>query len=351
VDSGTSFVERVEELRLPLLAPHVLVVDTMVIYDDIVRRLRHNQSRTALVESAKRRATRLFAGSHVYEEMYDHIGGFERRSVERDEVLRVFEDVYLRVCRFVDTNQGERHPRVVPVAEVDESDVPTAELALLLAPCDVLTRDPHLLDAGFGTSNWLARVFEAEELLGVDGATLAMMLLAGEAGKHLVQTLRAVVGSTGDLLRTSEPVRLMAAGVSGALMAYLSMLDPAVIGGELRQGALGIGKAGLVAAQIAAEPARRRSVMHSTSVQPNVPASSAERIARLLIPGPLATEQIATQLWLPIEAVKRTLEVHPSFVSSGGRWSVGSLRAPRERTRELTPAPEPDHSAIRPEML
>jgi hypothetical protein len=337
MNSQTSFAERAQQLPLPLLGPHVLVVDTMVIYDDIVRCLRHNQSRTALVESARRRATRLFAASHVYKEMYDHIGGFERRSVERGEVLRVFEDVYLGVCRFVDTRQGEWHPRVLPVAEVDASDVPTAELAMLLAPCDVLTRDSHLLDAGFGTGNWLARVFEAEELLGVEGATLAMMLLAGEAGKRLVETIRTAVDSTVDLLRTSEPARLMAAGVSGALVAYLSMLDAAVIGGGLHQGALGIGKAGLVAAQIAAEPGRRRSVMHSTSVQPNIPASTVERVARLLVPEPLATEQIAMRLGLPTDIVRGTLEHHPSFANSGGNWGVGSLRAPRKRTPELTP--------------
>jgi hypothetical protein len=111
-------------MPLPLLGPQVLVVDTMVLYDDIVRRLRHNQPRTALIESVNRRATRLFAASHVYEEMYDHIGGFQRRAVERSEVLRVFEEVYLRACRFVETPQGELHPRVLPVAEADASDVP-----------------------------------------------------------------------------------------------------------------------------------------------------------------------------------------------------------------------------------
>jgi predicted nucleic acid-binding protein len=332
-------------MPLPLLGPHVLVVDTMVLYDDIVRRLRHNQARTALVESVNRRATRLFAASHVYEEMYDHIGGFDRRSVERREVLRVFEEVYLRVCRFVYTPRRELHRRVLPVAEVDASDVPTAELALLLAPCDVLTRDSHLLDAGFGTGNWLARVFEAEELLGVEGATLAMMLLTGEASKHLVEAVQGAVSPVVDLLWRSEPARLVVAGISGALLAYLSMLDPEVITRLLRQGAVGIGKAGLVSAQIAAEPARRRTVLHSTSVQPNIPASTVERVARLLVPEPLATEQIAMRLGLPTDTVRGTLELHPSFVNSGGSWGVGSLRAPRETTRQLTPRTGADRSA------
>lgn len=182
-----------------------------------------------------------------------------------------------------------------------------------------------------------SRVFEAEELLGVEGATLAMMLLAGEAGKRLVETIRTAVDSAVDLLRTSPPARLVAAGVSGALVAYLSMIDPAVIGGGLRQGTLGIGKAGLVAAQIAAELGRRRSVMHSTSVQPNIPASTVERVARLLVPEALATEQIAMRLGLPTDTVRGTLELHPSFVNSGGSWGVGSLRAPRKTTRQLTP--------------
>lgn len=327
-------------MPLPLLGPHVLVVDTMVLYDDIVRRLRHNQPRTALVESVNHRATRMFAASHVYEEMYDHIGGFERRSVERSEVLRVFEEVYLPVCRFVETPQGDLHPRVVPVAEVDESDVPTAELALLLAPCDVLTRDSHLLDAGFGTGNWLTRVFEAEELLGVDGATVAMMLLMGDAGKRLGEAVYEAVSPLIDLLRTSEPARIVAAGIGGALLAYLSLLEPEVIGRLLRQSAVGIGKAGLVTAQIAAEPARRRNALHSTSVSPDETISSVERIARLLVAEPLDSERIARLLIMQPEAVSRTLEHHPSFVHTGGTWGVGRLRAPRNLTRELT-APEP----------
>ena len=62
---------------IPLTGPQLVVVDTGVLYNDIVYRLRKDRQ-TVLERAAAMGAVRLLAGSHVYDEMYDSLTGFSR---------------------------------------------------------------------------------------------------------------------------------------------------------------------------------------------------------------------------------------------------------------------------------
>jgi hypothetical protein len=57
---------------------------------------------------------------------------------------------------------------VTAVALRDGDDAPLAHLALLLAPCVVLTRDRHLTDEGIGQSDWLNTLLILKRLAELD---------------------------------------------------------------------------------------------------------------------------------------------------------------------------------------
>ncbi len=99
---------------IPLTGPQIVVVDTAVLYNDIVYRLRKGHQ-TVLERTAATGAIRLLASSHVYGEMYDSLTGFTRRGLTREDVISSFERHYLPGMRFVDSPLSPIHPRVAAV--------------------------------------------------------------------------------------------------------------------------------------------------------------------------------------------------------------------------------------------
>lgn len=62
-------------------------------------------------------------------------------------------------------------PRVLAVLAADEEDAAVAQLAVLLAPALLLTKDHHLLDAGLGAARWADALGLVQQVVAIDVAT------------------------------------------------------------------------------------------------------------------------------------------------------------------------------------
>jgi hypothetical protein len=96
----------------------------------------------------------VFASEHVYLEVYRGFAKLARRLGVTVEQLRAcFEEDYLPNIRWVRVGDGYGHD--VRVRQVtDPTDVPTAHLASLIAPCMVYADDKSLRRPGFAPPKW-----------------------------------------------------------------------------------------------------------------------------------------------------------------------------------------------------
>ena len=317
----------VEPLALPLGGPHIFVLDTGVLYDDIVYRLRHPESRGVLLGGATTGTIRLFAADHVYDELYDSLGGFERRRVRRDEVIRCLERNYLPRLRFVSVLSEPLRAKAAMVVDVD--DRPTAILALMLAPCIVLAKDPHLVDAGFGRADdWLSLAWQADELLGLDGTLTVGMLGAGRA-----------FGLARDGARWFfDDLSPGHVALGAALGAAVVVAAPQVAAGlnsaAHRVGRLAGETAGGLArgfAQVAVERGRHAAQLAAAAVDPDPRAPLAHALARHLafVDAPVTTDELASTFGVDAAMVRGELGAHSAFVRTQAGWALGRARAPR----------------------
>lgn len=318
-------------VSLPIGGPQLLVLDSGVIYDDIVHRLRHPQKRGVLIGSSRRGTTRLFSPDHVFDEIYDRLDGHERRGVTREAVVACFEDLYLPHIRFVRLSASPMPARVVPVATVDPDDAPTASLALLLAPSLVFAVDRHLVDHGFGCAeDWLQLAWHADELLDYDGALVLTAIAWRGLGRRASATARWLTQD----LRVSE----LAAGMM--LGAALIVLAPQIVqratitteraGKGVAQLARGAAIAG---ARVLNERSRRATQLHTASVTADTPPGVANRLTRelALADGPLSSDDLAANVGQPSREIEQLLLNHSAFVHTGTGWQLGRWRAPRGR--------------------
>jgi hypothetical protein len=320
--------------ELPLGGPQIFVLDTGVLYDDIVYRLRHPESRGVLLGGATTGTIRLFAADHVYDELYDSLGGFERRRVRRDEFIRCLEQDYLPRLRFVTTPSEPIPARAAMVPDVD--DRPTATLALLLAPCIVLAKDSHLVDAGFGRpDDWLPLAWQADELLGLDGTLLVGILGLGRAGRLAREGARW-------LFDDLSP-RHVALGA--ALGAAVVMAAPQLAAGlhtaAQRAGRVTGEVAGGVAvgfAQVAVERGRRAARLAAAAVDPDADAPLAHHLARNLavVDVPVTREELAYAFGVDAAVVASELEAYAAFVPAQAGWALGRVRAARSSHDDST---------------
>jgi hypothetical protein len=310
--------------QIPLGGPQLLVLDSGVIYDDIVYGLRHERE-TVLVSSARAGATRLFAAPHVYDEIYDHLDGHERRGVTRETVIARFESLYLPLIRFVDATCERPHPRAMPVWDADPDDGPTAELAVLLAPCVVLAVDPHLVDAGFGRDDWLTQVWSARELLGLD----TVLLVSGNAVKVAGQRVLAGIRWFLDGLTPEEIAAGVAFGVVATALLPASAhtaIDAAArrtvgVAGELTAGGLSAG------AQFLRARTERGVELQAASVGADPVASPEQQLARRLA---LAGGQIDLSSTSRHQMSGTSIAGRSrAFVTAGSTLALGRFLPPR----------------------
>lgn len=316
---------------MPFGGPQLIVLDSGVIYDDIVHRLRRPEKSCVLVTSAQSGAVRLLAGDHVFDEIYDSLDGHERRGISRRDLIACFERVYLPHLRFVATPLWPIPERVVRVAAADPDDVQTAMLALLLAPSLVLAVDPHLVEAGFGRAEgWLTLAWQSDELLGYDGLLFLSGLAARAGARWLSGRARAIVTE----MRTSEILL-------GALLGLgLHLVAPAAsrtIASAVERGAQVTGLAAgymlLGVGQIATESGQRHGSLSAASVAPDPRFRTISRIARHLatVDAAVPLRHLAELTGMELSSTAALLDAHPAFVFDGSAWQIGRRRLPRGR--------------------
>jgi hypothetical protein len=112
--------------------------------------------RSGLLRMTVGGAAVLYASDHVYWEIYEHLPDISQWSKVPLSILRErFETEYLPVLRFVSVNAtGIADPQVLAITDPD--DVPSGQLAKLIAPCVVFSEDRHLRKPGLAPENWRA---------------------------------------------------------------------------------------------------------------------------------------------------------------------------------------------------
>jgi hypothetical protein len=169
--------------------PFPLVVDANVFLGDVTATLRGR--RTALLGLAEHGHARLLATDRVRGEVCRHM---ERvLGARAPDGLEMWQRRYEPIVRWVRTPEPpdeaaeELRARVGAVAARDTTDLPTAVLAVLCAPCLAVTADLDLIEAGFGDRDWLSTLFALGELRDLDNGLLAMLQLTGLGGLGLVR--------------------------------------------------------------------------------------------------------------------------------------------------------------------
>jgi hypothetical protein len=325
---------------VPFGGPQLIVLDSGVIYDDIVHRLRCPEKSCVLIRSAQSGATRLLAGDHVYDEIYDSLDGHERRGIARRDLIECYERVYLPHLRFVATPLWPVPDRVLPVAADDPDDVQTAMLALLLAPSLVFAVDPHLVRAGFGRAeDWLTLAWKADELLGYDGVLFLTGLAARAGARWLNKRARAIAAE----LRGPEIVLGVLLGLGLHLtVPAASRTVATTVERAVRAASVAAGYTMLGVGQIAGQSGQAHGGLSAASVAPDPTLSTINRIARHLamVDATVPLEQLAEVVSMEQLSTAALLDAHAAFVFDGNGWQLGRRRLPRgrelalERTRD-----------------
>lgn len=330
--SASSGLAYVLERGLPLGGPQLLVLDSGVIYNDIVYRLRHPERRGVLVGSAQRGTSRLLAADHVFDEIYDRLDGHERRGVTPEAVIASFERDYLPLVRFVELPAWPPPPRVVAVGARDPDDAPTAMLALLIAPSLVFSLDAHLVETGFGRrEDWLRLAWHADEVLTYDGTLVLGGWALDRAGRWVGDHARRFT-------RDAQRDELLAGVALGMLILAALPAAADAIDQTARRVLASAGRAAAetaaVAAGLAAERGRRTFALQAAAVEPDLPSTLAARAARQLALSDAAqdTTQLAAALRTEPQVLAAVLGEHRAFIPTTGGWQLGRRRLPRGRT-------------------
>ena len=159
-------------------------------------------------------AAALYAGDHVYSEVYERLPRIARSSpVPLDELRARFETQYLPRLRFVTVSTAEIvDPQVLAITDPD--DVPTGQLAKLIAPCVVFSEDRHLRNPGLVPANWREAARLAVEL--VEGARMQTM-----AGGLAISPFYGVVELVRVLARRTGLSPWLVGGTAAAILALV----------------------------------------------------------------------------------------------------------------------------------
>ena len=315
------------------LAVHVgepipAILDTNVILRDMAHRVRKGKP-TFLWLAGRAGTIRLFASEHVCDEIDEHLVAFaKKRNLSASVLASLWQDHYAPHIRFVDAGQLKvDDPRVSAVALSDPDDVPTAVLALMLAPSLVLSDDrKDLVAPGIAAPDWFGAVrfgmvvVRGDALmtgvwvfgvLGVEGVRAAARL-----GSRLV---RSPLGFFGFLLAAALLTRtLRSRSLSEETMKqFKEVAGRALLGGlrvmaEREQGIRDLD-------QVAVGPPDERGLVRSVCRElglARVPLSRTKLVEALRLYG-FGSRTLLTE-------VRELLESNPAFVEvSPRRWQLG----------------------------
>lgn len=192
--------------------PLPCVVDTNVVMRDVLRRAR--KGHTALSMATQVGAITTFAAIHVIDEVTENLPELACRQ-RVDNAMEVWK-AYSRSIKFIELPpEVPPDERVLQVAHHDKDDLPTAILVVMLAPCISLSEDPHLVDAGLASPEWLRLALSSRDIayaqaireLGGFGIAGTGLTLAG-AGKLVIRAAKSPFGRAG--LATAAVMTLLA---------------------------------------------------------------------------------------------------------------------------------------------
>jgi hypothetical protein len=215
-----------EPSSVPLVLPelgrsrHPLIPDANALIEDIVHYARRQQatgrgySRLTLLTGIG--VARAFVPAHIPDKVDVHL---ERAAEDCDLDVELAYEIWNTVLRplltmvdlwaITDTDD----PRVLTVPAVDPEDAPVAQLAVMLAPALLLTRDRHLLDAGLGAAKW------------ADALGLVQQIAAADSMVNSTVTLTAVsVWGAGLALKHAGRVLARSPILIGVALAVIFML-------------------------------------------------------------------------------------------------------------------------------
>ena len=299
------------------------ILDANIVIRDVCANLRRSQV-TALLGQAEAGMLRLLITDRVAEEIPARLHRLAReRTAEAQTLWRERYLPQVRVVTIADHPLPERFAGLVArVADDDEDDVPTAHLALLCAPCVVLTADHDVLAHGFGAPEWLAGLRASGELTVIDSTlwtTARLTELAVEGlgrgfialGRMLSRNPLALGGVLGVALFAATDGRPAVANASGTARRRLTS---AVIhiAGQLQK--LDHKRTHL--------SSRLAPHVLAALKEPTLEAQIAGRLARAPVSLPLA--RLAEELDADPLQVQQVLRDHPACVLvAGGVWQLG----------------------------
>lgn len=207
-----AYHDRVASPLVRFGSPRLLVGDTGVLMNEVVQGTRRGEL-TGLLAALHHDAARLYIAEHVLDEMERDLPGFAQgRGVDPTLAVMRWHTLYLPyiVVVTVPETWGDDDNRVTQVANRHPVDLPTARLAVALAPCHGLIQDPDLTDNGLGDPNWLP--------LTLASANQAEMELVGTVTRVptvLTIELAKAAGRTFAKLPQWAQVALLLAGLAG----------------------------------------------------------------------------------------------------------------------------------------
>lgn len=307
----------------------VTVVDADALLSSIDNHCRTGW-RSRLLRIAASRASSVYAEDHVYGETYRGFKKIAATSPASEVELRqCFEEHYLPVLRWVETDgEGIADERVLLVS--DTTDVPTAELASLIAPCLVLSGDKALRRPGFAPDEWrLAAGHGADFVEGSEmqeGAAMVMSLPAiavvgggiklGQAARLPWWASLTLVGGGGYLLLRSSERRRTIGEKAWPFIEHM----------------------GKMMAEAAAREQAAVRKLKAVMVDPAMPPTVKQQVATVLARGrePMLANEIQELIERHVDGcaptvieVRAVLSASPEFVQSGRcRWQLGRTGGP-----------------------
>jgi len=272
----------------------------------------------------------LFAPRHVIEEVDEHLA---ERALEEGldpaAVTRVWNEQLRPHIRIVDLEiRDHLDPRLRGVLAADPDDLPTAALALLVAPAIVLTDDADLVDNGFASQAWWTEA--AGDVLIVamaDGQVLGVVF-------GLSATVTGIGYGTAAVVRAVRRAPLMTITVAIAVLAGAWLLVRRYPPGRVRTAFKELGAA-VGAAWWELQESQQAAVARLpwVPIPPGRAPDLEERCARVLarITGTLTAAEVHEQLRRDpahpapsVAEVRAALRGHRAFTQVGhGRWQLG----------------------------
>jgi predicted nucleic acid-binding protein len=315
----------------------VMVVDTKAAINSACYRVRtgHPGLLERAIQLRHLGLVPLLAPRHVLEEVNEHLAARAREEgLDPDAVTQIWTQQLRPHIRVVDLAiRDHLDPRLRGVLADDPDDLPTAALALLVAPTVILSDDHDLVDHGFaGQTAWTQAAGDVLIVATADG-----QLVSGFAG--VIWTTVGAGYGVAAAVRGGRRAPLLAVTVAVAVLAGTCLLirryPPGRVRSALKQG-------GAATAAIWQEVTSNQQRAAARLPWVEIPAGRSptleERSARILarVIGTLSADDLHEQLRRdlgdaapPAATVRKTLADHPAFVQvDRGRWQLGEPWAP-----------------------